>query len=57
VATNPLEMKFFLERSGCEVESVACTDRYVAKPIDFLLNLTPVRFLMFNAFLVARRIR
>ena len=56
VATNPLEMKFFLERSGCVVESVACTDRYVAKPIDFLLNLTPTRYLMFNAFLVARRV-
>ncbi len=55
VATNPLEMKFFLERSGCRVESVACTDRYVAKPIDLALNLTPLRYLMFNAFLVARR--
>ena len=57
VATNPLEMKFFLERAGCKVESVACTDRYVATPIDFLLNLTPARYLMFNAFLVARRTR
>ena len=56
VATNPVEMKFFLERAGCIVESVACTDRYVAKPIDFLLNLTPTRYLMFNAFLVARRV-
>jgi SAM-dependent methyltransferase len=56
VATNPLEMKFFLERAGCRVESVACTDRYVAKPIDFLLNLTPTRYVMFNAFLIARRI-
>jgi len=55
VATNPLEMKFFLELAGCQVESVACTDRYVAKPIDFFLNLTPARFLMFNAFLVARK--
>jgi len=57
VATNPLEMKFFLTRAGCEVVSVNCTDRYVAKPIDFLLNLTPARYLMFNAFLVARRAR
>ena len=44
-------------RIGCEVESVACTDRYVAKLPDFLLNLTPLRFWMFNAFVVARRIR
>ena len=57
VATNALEITFFLDRSGCEVESVACTDRYVAKLPDFLLNLTPLRFWMFNAFVVARRIR
>jgi SAM-dependent methyltransferase len=56
VATNPLEMKFFLERAGCEVERVACTDRYVPWPVDFLLNLTPARFLMFNALLVAHRV-
>lgn len=53
VATNPLEMKFFLERAGCRVERLECTDRYVPKPLDFLLNLTPARYLMFNAFLVA----
>lgn len=55
VATNPLEMQFFLEQVGCRVESVACTDRYVAKLVDFLLNLTPTRYVMFNAFLVATR--
>ena len=55
VATNGVEMKFFLERAGCEVEHVFCTDRYVAKPADLLLNLTPLRYLMFNAFVVARK--
>jgi SAM-dependent methyltransferase len=55
VATNPLEMEFFLTRADCEVQSVSCTDRYVAKPIDFLLNLGPWRYFMFNAFVVARR--
>lgn len=55
VATNALEMQFFLERAGCVVEQVFCTDRYVAKPVDWLLNLTPLRYLMFNAFVVARR--
>jgi SAM-dependent methyltransferase len=55
VATNPLEMRFFLERAGCVVERVSCTDRYVAWPVEWLLNLTPLRYLMFNAFLVARR--
>ena len=57
VATNPIEMKFFLERFGCAVERVECTDRYVSKLIDFVLNLTPARYLMFNAFVVARRQR
>jgi len=55
VATNALEMKFFLEQAGCVVDSVACTDRYVAKPIDFLLNFTPLKLMMFNAFLLATR--
>ena len=57
VATNALEMKFFLERAGCQVARVECTDRYVAKPLDFLLNLGPWRYVMFNSFLVARRVR
>ncbi|MEW6304517.1 MAG: class I SAM-dependent methyltransferase [Verrucomicrobiota bacterium] len=56
IATNALEMEFFLTRAGCRVESVSCCDRYVAKPIDFLLNLTPTRYVMFNSFLVARKI-
>jgi SAM-dependent methyltransferase len=55
VATNGLEMAFFLTRAGCTVERVQCTDRYVRQPIDFLLNLTPLRYAMFNAFVVARR--
>jgi len=55
VATNGLEQEFFLNRAGCDVESVACTDRYVAGPVDFLLNLGPWRYGMFNAFVVARK--
>ena len=57
VATNALEMEFFLSRAGCEVESVSCCDRYVARPIDFMLNLGPWRYGMFNSFLVAKRTR
>jgi SAM-dependent methyltransferase len=55
VATNALDMRFFLEREGCVVEKVTCTDRYVATPVDWLLNLGPWRYGMFNAFLVARK--
>ncbi|MBI3878282.1 MAG: class I SAM-dependent methyltransferase [Verrucomicrobia bacterium] len=56
VATNALEMEFFLTRAGCEVERVECTDRYVAAPVDFLLNLGPWRYAMFNSFIVARKL-
>lgn len=55
VATNGLEMAFFLRRCGCRVERVECTDRYVAKPVEWLLNATPLRYGMFNAFVVARK--
>ena len=57
VATNAVEIEFFLRRYGCDIEQVLCTDRYVARPIDFLLNATPLRYLMFNAFVVARKTR
>jgi 2-polyprenyl-3-methyl-5-hydroxy-6-metoxy-1,4-benzoquinol methylase len=55
VATNAVEMEFFLERAGCKVLGVACTDRYVAKPVELLLNLGPWRYMMFNSFLVAQK--
>jgi SAM-dependent methyltransferase len=55
VATNPFEMAFFLQRAGCEVKKISCTDRYVPGPLEFSLNATPLRFYMFNAFLVARK--
>jgi SAM-dependent methyltransferase len=56
IATNALEMEFFLARLGCRVESVSCCDRYVAGPINFFLNLGPWRYVMFNSFLVATRL-
>lgn len=55
IVTNGLEIKFFLERSGCRVEHIFCTDRYVSKPLDLLLNMSPLRHVMFNAFVVARK--
>jgi SAM-dependent methyltransferase len=57
IATNPLEMSFFLERAGCRVDSVSCTDRYVAAPVEFGLNLGPWRWVMFNAFLTATKVK
>jgi 2-polyprenyl-3-methyl-5-hydroxy-6-metoxy-1,4-benzoquinol methylase len=55
IATNPLEISFFLEQNGCRIVNVACTDRYVFKPLDILLNLTPLRYGMFCGFVVARK--
>jgi SAM-dependent methyltransferase len=55
VATNGLEMAFFLRRYGCRIERVECTDRYVAKVVDVVLNATSLRYGMFNAFVVARK--
>lgn len=57
IATNALEISFFLEQNGCRVQTVSCTDRYVAKPLDFLLNLTPARYGMFSAFVLAEKVK
>lgn len=55
VATNAVEMEFFLKRNGCEIETVQCTDRYVPRIADLILNATGMKYLMFNAFVVARK--
>jgi SAM-dependent methyltransferase len=54
-ATNAVEIAFFLERFGCKVERISCTDRYVARPLEFALNATPLRYYMFSGFVVARK--
>lgn len=55
IATNPMEMTHFLRLNGCDIERVECTDRVVNPVLDFLLNATPLRYGMFNTFIVARR--
>ena len=55
IATNAYEIAFFLKRNGCEIQTVQCTDRYVPRLADIVLNATPTRYLMFNAFVVARK--
>lgn len=55
IATNALEIAFFLRQNGCKIEEVSCTDRYVAKPLEFLLNATPLRYLMFSGFVLGRK--
>ena len=55
IATNPLEIAFFLEQNSCQIVTVQCTDRYVFKPLDVFLNLTPLRYGMFSGFVVAQK--
>lgn len=55
IATNSLEIAFFLRQAGCTIERIECTDRYVSRPLDFVLNLTPLRHLLLNTFVVAQR--
>ncbi|MCC6233551.1 MAG: class I SAM-dependent methyltransferase [Verrucomicrobiales bacterium] len=57
VVTNGLEMARALEQAGCVVERMDCTDRKVPALAEWLLNATPLRWAMFNAFVVARRPR
>ena len=55
VCTNAVDMAFFLRRNGCEIIRTECTDRVVSPIVNFVLNSTPLRYGMFNAFVVARR--
>jgi hypothetical protein len=56
VATNALDIGFFLARSGCAVVEVACTDRTVPWLIDRILNLTALKYGLFNAWVVAEKL-
>ncbi|HTI73010.1 MAG TPA: class I SAM-dependent methyltransferase [Candidatus Limnocylindria bacterium] len=55
VATNTVDMAFFLQIGGCRVLELACTDRDVPWVVDKILNLTPLNRWMFNAWVVAEK--
>ena len=55
VCTNLLDMAFFLRRAGCRTETLACTDRTVPGLLDWALNVTPLKYGLFNAFVMARK--
>jgi SAM-dependent methyltransferase len=55
VCTNALDMEFALRRLGCSIEVSSCTDRKVSPWVDAILNATPLRYGLFNAFVVARK--
>ncbi|MFM7804650.1 MAG: hypothetical protein ACKPGK_09190, partial [Verrucomicrobiota bacterium] len=56
VCTNALDLGFFLERNGCRLVEVACTDRTVPGWIDALLNGSPLKYGLFNAWVVAEKL-
>lgn len=55
IATNPLEIASHLSRNGCAISSISCSDRAIHPIIDFFLNATPLRYAMFNGFVIARK--
>ena len=55
VCTNALDMGFFLERNGARLVEVACTDRTVPGWINLLLNASPLKYGLFNAWVVAEK--
>ena len=55
VCTNALDLGFFLERTGCRLVDVACTDRTVPGWIDFVLNCSPLKYGLFTAWVVAEK--
>lgn len=55
VCTNALDLGFFLRRAGCDLLDVACTDRSVPALVDFVLNATPLKYGLFNAWVVGRK--
>jgi hypothetical protein len=57
VCTNALDLGFFLERNGCRLIDIACTDRTVPGWIDALLNCSPLKYGLFNAWVVAEKLR
>jgi SAM-dependent methyltransferase len=55
VATNALEIAFFLRGLGAEVRQVSCIDRPVPRWLEFLVDATPLRYGLLNAFVVAAK--
>lgn len=55
VATNALDLRHYFSVRGFSRIRVSCVDRPVPRLLEFLLDLTPLRYLMLNAFVTARK--
>lgn len=57
VVTNLIDINRHLEYLGCRVTHAHCTDREVPALIEWGLNITPLKYLIFNAFVRAERLQ
>ena len=55
IATNGLEMAWQLKCAGIRITNMHCTDRIVPPFIEFALNCSPLKYLMFNAFVTGTK--
>ena len=56
VVTNPLHMQFFVQKEGCTILSVSCTDRDVPPIVNWVLNLPLIKYLWFNSFVIGKKL-
>jgi 2-polyprenyl-3-methyl-5-hydroxy-6-metoxy-1,4-benzoquinol methylase len=55
VATNGVDLRQYFGTRGFTNVRVSCVDRPVPRFLEFVLDATPLRYLMLNAFVTARK--
>jgi SAM-dependent methyltransferase len=55
VATNAFDLRHYFAVRGFGEIRVSCVDRPLPRALEFALDLTPLRYLMLNAFVTARK--
>jgi SAM-dependent methyltransferase len=55
VATNGIDLRQYFGTRGFTDVRVSCVDRPLPRVLEFVLDATPLRYLMLNAFVTARK--
>lgn len=55
IVTNPVDMRRYFEVRGYQQIQVSCVDRPVPRFIEWILDASPMRFLILNSFLQAMK--
>jgi SAM-dependent methyltransferase len=55
VATNPIDLSRCLATRAYQKIEVSCVDRPVPRWLEFLLDLTPLRYVILNSFITAEK--